>query len=147
MLRAKSETLAETPPVYGEKTETGVPSTDVPFQTEERPVGVAFYRVKDSFFLPYHLLQVMRYRPEEIFLKFAHGDVVISGRGLHPLYVQLAAQRVCRIVEQGERYSGADNAVIFIARIQEIPRQKKEKKKEEAEEADQENDEENEAAD
>jgi hypothetical protein len=37
----------------------------------------------------------------------------------------LAAQRVCRVVEQGERYDGVDNAAIHISRIQEIPKQQK----------------------
>jgi hypothetical protein len=127
MLRGKSEPLEETPPSYGTKVEAGFPGIEVPFLMDEHPIGIAFYRAKDSFFMPYHLLQRMRCQPEHLTLTFATCDVVITGRGLHQIYTQLAAQRVSRIVEQGERYAEVGNALVHVGRIQEIPRQKKKK--------------------
>ena len=127
MLRGKPEQLAETPPPYGSKIEAGFPGIDVPFLTDEHPTGIAFYRARESFFMPYHLLQRMRCRPQQLTLAFATCDVVITGRGLHQIYTQIAAQRVSRIVEQGERYAEVGNALVHVSRIQEIPKQKKKK--------------------
>jgi hypothetical protein len=131
MLRGKSEPLEETPPPYGSKIEGGFPGIDVPFLTEDHPIGIAFYRARESFFMPYHLLQRMRCRAEQLKLTFATCDVVIIGRGLHQIYTQLAAQRVSRIVEQGERYAGVGDALVHVGRIQEIPKQKKKQNPEE----------------
>jgi hypothetical protein len=89
-------------------------------------VGVLFYQGKTSFFLPYHLLQTMRYEPERLILVFASDEVSVVGRGLHELYVQLAAQRVCRIMEQGERYASVSEAATLIGRIERTPRNKSE---------------------
>lgn len=131
MLRGKSEPLEETPPPYGGKIEAGFPGIEVPFLTDERPIGIAFYRARESFFMPYHLLQRMRCRPEQLKLTFATCDVVITGRGLHQIYTHLAAQRVSRIVEQGERYAGVGDALVHVGRIQEMPKQKKKQDSEE----------------
>jgi len=124
MLRGKSESLQETPPPYGGKIEAGFPGIEMPFLTDENPTGIAFYRAKESLFLPYHLLQRMRCRPEQLQLTFATCDVVITGRGLHQIYTHIAAQRISRIVEQGERYAGVGDALVHVSRIQEIPKQK-----------------------
>ena len=116
--------LAETPSAYGAKPEGAFPGVEQPFTTGEHPLGVMFYRSKVSFFIPYHLLQTIRYRDEQITLVFATADVVVTGRGLHQLYTQLAAQQVSRIVEQGERYAGASENPVYIRKIDEIPREK-----------------------
>lgn len=126
MLRGTNESnkLLETPPVYGAKTEGAFPGLEQPFSTEEHPVGLLFYRLKQSFFYPYSLLQTMRYEEGKITLAFATADVSIEGRGLHQLYTLLAAQRVSRIVEQGQRYAGVSEATLHIRKIDEIPREK-----------------------
>ena len=123
MLRGKTETmkLAETPAAYGVKQEGTFPGVEQPFTTDEHPPGVLFYRGRESFFLPYHLVQTIRFREDKLILVFATADVVITGRGLHHLYTQLAAQHVVQIVEQGERYAGASNALVHIGKIEEIP--------------------------
>ncbi len=127
MLRGRTETelpragpgLAVTPlpPAVG-----GFPSPEQPYATDERPVGVLFYQGRTSFFLPYHLLQTMRYEPDRMTLVFASDDVAVVGRGLHELYVQLAAQRVSRITEQGERFASLSEAATLISRIERTPR-------------------------
>jgi hypothetical protein len=81
-----------------------------------------FYRDQSSFWLPYHLLQGMRCEGNTLTLTFAPADVVVEGRGLHALYVELAQQGVCRIVEQGDRYAEASDAATYIRRIVEIPK-------------------------
>src|SRR5262249_14885554 len=70
------------------------PGLDQPFAIEEHPFGIIFYRSKESFFLPYHLLQGIRFSEATITLIYATADVVLCGRGLHQLYVRLAAQQV-----------------------------------------------------
>jgi len=83
--------------------ENQVPGLELPFATEDRAVGVRFYRPKDSFFLPNLLLQGIVYTANRITLQYPGEDVVIEGRGLHGLYVALARQSVVWIVQQGER--------------------------------------------
>ena len=124
MLRGKPDSmrLAETPPPYGAKAENGFPGVEQAFSTEEHASGISFYQSKECFYLPYHLLQSMRFKEEKLTLVFATADVVITGRGLHQLYVQLAAQQVSRIVEQGERYATVSDALVYITKIEEIPR-------------------------
>lgn len=115
--------LAETAPFYGTKPNGGFPGVEQAFAVEDHPVGVLFYRAKTSFFMPYHLLQTMRFEDNQITVVFAMVGIVISGRGLHQLYTQLAAQRVSLIVEQGARYAGASDAPVHINKIEEIPRE------------------------
>ena len=100
----------------------GFPGVEQPYATDDRPVGILFYRAKESFFLPYLLLQAMQCRSDQLTLTFASDDVTITGRGLHELYVQLAAHRVWRVVEQGERYAEVSEAALFVAGIKRIPR-------------------------
>jgi hypothetical protein len=131
MLRGRTETELRPPGITGSATHLpppagGFPNPEQPYTTDERPVGVLFYQGKTSFFLPYHLLQTMRYEPERLILVFASDEVSVVGRGLHELYVQLAAQRVCRIMEQGERYASVSEAATLIGRIERTPRNKSE---------------------
>src|SRR5258708_2407046 len=99
--RAPEFVLANRPP----RTEgTDFPGVEQAFETGERPPGILFYRAKESFWLPYHLLQCMEFQPDKLKLMFAGDDVVIAGRGLHRLYVELSRQTISRVVEQGERY-------------------------------------------
>ena len=98
-------------------TDSGFPGTDQPCAAEEHPAGILFYHGKLSFFLPYHLLQTMRYEPDKLTLVFATDNVELSGRALHALYVQLARQKISRIVEQGERYAALAGDSLFIARL------------------------------
>ena len=80
---------------------SALPPADSAFATEpERPPGIRFYRAKESFFLPYSLLQTMRWQGQRITLTFVSDDVVIEGEGLHALYVELAEFKVARIREQ-----------------------------------------------
>ncbi len=96
----------------------GFPGLDQPYATDERPAGILFYHGRESFYLPYHLVQSMHCQPEQLTLTFATDDVVITGRGLHELYVQLAAQQVWRVVEQGKRYAAVSEAALFVASIE-----------------------------
>ena len=125
MLRGKPDPmqLAETSPPYGAKAQSGFPGLEQAFSTEEHASGISFYQSKECFYLPYHLLQSMRFKEEKLTLVFATDEVVITGRGLHQLYVQLAAQQVSRIVEQGERYATVSDALVHISKIEEIPRE------------------------
>jgi|CZKV01.1.fsa_nt_gi hypothetical protein len=127
MLRRQSEMeiappgsgLALAPPPV---TDSGFPGTDQPCAAEEHPAGILFYHGKLSFFLPYHLLQTMRYEPDKLTLVFATDNVELSGRGLHALYVQLARQKISRIVEQGERYAAIAEDGLCITRLNRVQR-------------------------
>jgi len=98
--------------------DAGFPGTDQPYGTDEHPTGVLFYHGRLSFFLPYHLLQTMRYDPDQLLLVFATDNVTLTGRGLHALYVQLAKQKVFRVVQQDERFAAIAGDSLFIARIE-----------------------------
>ena len=99
----------------------GFPPPDQAYATEERPSGILFYLAKESFWLPYHLLQTMQCQPDRLTLTFATDELVLVGRGLHELYVHLARQSVWRIVEQGERYAQVSEAPVFVTRIDRNP--------------------------
>jgi hypothetical protein len=99
-----------------------LPGVHQAFAVAERPAGVRFYLPKESFYRPYSLLQAMRYQADRLTLVFASDDVVIEGHGLHFLYVRLAEQAVSQIVEQGDRYADAAEAVVCVSRIRVIVR-------------------------
>ena len=128
MLRTRTDDT-QTPPLatperppLGESTD--FPGIEQPYTLGERPPGVLFYRAKGSYWLPYHLLQAMEFTSEAITLAFADEDIAIEGRGLHPLYVELAAHRVTRVVEQGERYATLAATSLLIGRIERRPRER-----------------------
>ena len=75
-----------------------------------------------GFFLPYHLLQCISFEGERMTLLFAADEIILTGRGLHELYVRLAAQQVSRIVEQGVRHAAVSEAPVLIIKIERIPR-------------------------
>ena len=106
---------------------SGLPPADSAFVTEpERPPGIRFYRAKESFFLPYSLLQAMHWRGERITLTFVSDDVVIEGEGLHALYVELAEFKVARIREQedSEDAPKKDEAnIVHVTKIVRSPRE------------------------
>ncbi len=127
MLRGKIDTpgtltpapITRPPPPSGE--DTGIPSVEQPYATGERPPGIVFYRAKNSFWLPYHLLQRMEFEADQLKLVFATEDIVIRGRSLHPLYIELTRQTVSRIVEQGERYAALSEAGTLVSGIERSP--------------------------
>lgn len=104
----------------------GFPGPDQPYATDAHPPGVLFYVASASFFLPYHLLQSMDCTSDQLTLRFPKEDVVIAGRGLHELYIQLAAHRVWRVVEQGERYAALSPAGLFVTSIARVTRETEE---------------------
>lgn len=121
MLRGRNDTEIR-PPAGTAPTPVGVASVGFPvadqaYATDERPPGILFYRGRESFFLPYHLLQTMSFRADQIHLTFATDDLVITGRGLHELYVQLAAQRVSRIVAADDRHAAISESVVLVTSI------------------------------
>jgi len=118
MLRRPDQT--DSPAVSAD--ETAIPSLDEPFVLASRPLGVRFYQGRESFFHSYALLQSVRLQSERLILSFATAEIIITGRALHALYVHLAEQRIACIVEQGERYAKASDAVTFIRRIEETPK-------------------------
>lgn len=95
-----------------------------PFTLEERPPGIVFYRAKDSFWHPYALLQSVRWQEDELTLRFSTLDVEINGRGLQIIYAHLAAHRLARLNEQGERYAAVATTAVYVSRITEVPRAK-----------------------
>lgn len=102
---------------------SSLPPSDSAFATEpERPPGIRFYRARESFFLPYSLLQSMQWRGEHITLTFVHDDVTIEGQGLHGLYVQLAEFKVARIREQEDEAADSE-ASVHVTKITRQPRE------------------------
>jgi len=97
------------------------PGVDQAYMIWERPPGVMFYRAKSSFWLPYYLLQGMEFQAEVLTMVFAAEDVIIEGRNLHCLYVELARHTVARIVEQGKRYAALAENRPLIACIERRP--------------------------
>jgi len=125
MLRGQPQPPQRWPAATGAATapnRSELPGVEEPYATGERPPGILFYRGQSSFWLPYHLLQGMRCETDTLTLTFASADVVIEGRGLHALYVELAQQVVWRVVEQGARYAGVSESATAISRIVEIPK-------------------------
>jgi hypothetical protein len=108
---------ATVPTVLGDP-ENQIPGPDQPFTTEDRAIGIRFYRLKEGFFLPYHRLQSIQFTADRITIRFQSEDVHIDGRGLHALYVGLARQSVARVVQQGER----GKASTCITCIERVPR-------------------------
>lgn len=120
--RPQPEPAAAQPPVAGALDGGELDGIEKPYGTGERPAGILFVRGPKSRWLPYHLLQGMRYEAGRVTLEFASADVLIEGRGLHGLFLDLARQVVERIVEQGERYAEVSDAATWINRIVEIPK-------------------------
>ena len=106
---------------------SALPPADSAFATEpERPPGIRFYRAKESFFLPYSLLQTMRWQSQRITLTFVSDDVVIEGQGLHALYVELAEFKVARIREQEDAKEAPeknDANTVHVTKIERSPRE------------------------
>lgn len=125
MLRGKPTTQATEPAVPAPPCagHTGLPSIDQAFATEDRPHGILFYQQGESFFLPYHLLHSMQWGAAGLTLLFPTEDVILTGRGLHELYIQLAAHRVSRIVEQGERFAAISEDPVLVCKIQRVPKE------------------------
>ena len=125
MLRGKIEdppvpalaSAAATPP----EDDRDIPGLERPYTTGDRPPGILFYRPKDSFWQPYHLLQRMEFSTEELKLVFASEDIIIRGRSLHPLYLELARHTVGRVVEQGERYAALSPEGTLVTHIERQP--------------------------
>ena len=102
---------------------SSLPPSDSAFASEpERPPGIRFYRARESFFLPYSLLQSMQWRCERIILTFVHDDVTIEGQGLHGLYVQLSEFKVARVCEQKDETVDGE-AAVHVVKITRQPRE------------------------
>ncbi len=102
---------------------SALPPADSAFASEpERPAGIRFYRAKESFFLPYSLLQAMQWRGERVTLTFVTDDVMIDGQGLHSLYVQLSEFKVAHVREQGQREADATDSTVHVTKIERLPR-------------------------
>lgn len=101
---------------------SGLPPADSAYATEPtRPPGIRFYRAKKSFFLPYALLQAMRWEGDKLLLTFTHDEVMLSGQGLHALYLELAEFKVTRIREQDDRDAG--EGAVHVSKIELVPRE------------------------
>ncbi len=116
MLRRLGQTTTDSPTSSSD--EVAFPSLDQAFRLEEHSTGVRFYQGRASSYHPYALLQGMSLKADVLTLVFADAEVIVRGRGLHALYVHLAAQRVAHIVEQGERYAALVDAPVFVAKIE-----------------------------
>jgi hypothetical protein len=121
MLRGKTDSSQPAAPAIQAASDNDIPSLDQPYSTGERPPGILFYQPKQSFWLPYLLLQRMEFAADELRLAFAAEDVVIRGRSLHPLYVEAARQKLFRVVEQGERYAALSPEGTLITEIERQP--------------------------
>ena len=93
------------------------PGEEEPFAKEERPSGIRFYQQKQGFFHAYHRLQSMTYSAERLALEFPEETVVITGRGLHGLYVGVARAQISRIVQQGDPPGTQPTHVVRIRRV------------------------------
>lgn len=123
MLRGRTDD-ARVPAVVAAATppdDSNLPGLDKPYTTGERSPGILFYLPKQCFWQPYHLLQRMEFKADELTLVFATEDVLIRGRSLHPLYVELARQTVNRIVEQGARYAALSSEGTLVTQIERQP--------------------------
>ena len=106
---------------------SALPPADSAFATEpERPPGIRFYRAKESFFLPYSLLQAMRWQSQRIILTFVSDEVVIEGQGLHALYVELAEFKVARIREQENSKEASEKDDVNTVHVTKIVRSPRE---------------------
>ena len=83
----------------------------------DMPVGVHFYFLREAVFYSYGLLQSLHLKEEQLVVGFGLEQIVIEGRGLHALYLELAAHRVTSVHEQGERYQALNNEPLFITRM------------------------------
>ena len=102
---------------------SSLPPADSAFASEPtRPPGIRFYRAKESFFLPYSLLQSMQWRGDKLTLGYVHEDVTLEGQGLHALYVEMAEFRVTRIREQAEDDPSGEGAV-RVSKLERLPRE------------------------
>src|SRR5260221_11234028 len=68
--------------------ETGAP---------ERPAGLEIVLLKRTFVLPWNQFLYAEGADDEIRVAFTTHDVLIKGRGLNSLLVELAAQRLARL--------------------------------------------------
>lgn len=93
------------------------PSEEEPYAKEDRPVGIRFYVEKQGFFHPYYRLQSMTYAAERLAIEFPEETIVITGRGLHGLYVGVARAQVSRIVQQGDHPGTQPTHVVRIRRV------------------------------
>jgi hypothetical protein len=109
----------------GNSSSAGFPTANRAY--DERQVGILFYQAKESFFLPYHLLQSVNYRDGKIKIFFATDEVALTGRGLHELYVQIAGQKAGCVVERGERYAAVSDDSMLVIRIERTPRSEQKK--------------------
>ena len=100
-----------------------LPPADTAFSSEpNRPPGIRFYQAKDSFFLPYSLLQSLHWRGDTLTIGYVHDDVTLEGQGLHALYVEIAEFRVTRIREQAEDDDASEDGAVQVLKIQRLPR-------------------------
>ena len=97
------------------------PSFEEAYTLADKPLGIQFYRAKQSFFLPYALLAAMEWTATRLKLSFAMEEVMVEGHGLYELYVHLTAHQVSRICEQGQRYEQAGIEGVYVRRLQRIP--------------------------
>lgn len=102
--------------------ETGYPTGESAFGLEDKPLGIRFYRARESCFYPYALLQGMRLISHQLKLSFATADVVITGEGMHELYVRISWQTVGLVVEQHPRNQPTSDGSVFVTKIEELVR-------------------------
>ena len=98
------------------------PGGETAFDTAERPAGIRFYQVKESFFRPDVLLRGLTLTETQLTLMFADDEVLIQGRGLHAVYVAAAEQRLAWLCAQGERGAAAGDGPVGISRLDLVPR-------------------------
>ena len=123
MLRGRPNRAARLDSRGGEASDPAShPTGETPYAIAERPLGIRFYWERESFFYPYALLQSMRFTPEKLVLSFTNADVVVTGDGLHEVYVLIANQAVAQLVKQGPRSETADDSAVFIEKIEELVR-------------------------
>lgn len=99
---------------------SALPPTDSAYASEpERPPGIRFYWARESFFLPYSLLQSIRWKADRLTLLFVTDQVTIEGQGLHALYVAVSEFKVARICEQEDAV--ADEDPVHVTKIERMP--------------------------
>jgi hypothetical protein len=123
MLRRNSPPESSSPAVSAQgKNYVPFPSDEEPFVLGYGTSGIQFYGLKESFYLPYGSLQAMYLAEGNLRMIYITDEVNLEGQGLHSLYAHIAAQRVKRVHEQGERYRELADGGMFIVRISRNPR-------------------------
>jgi len=82
--------------------------------TQERPVGLQIILLKRTYVLPWSQFLYAEGGDDEIRLAFTTHDVLVKGSSLNSLLMDLAAQRIARLLQPARADRFADGTGPFI---------------------------------